>query len=215
MTVVEIIRSLIQNLIVIIILAVFLEMFLPDGEMRKYVKMVMGLLIIVAVVQAVGNLIHWDYAGDFPALTAQEDSGKLLEIMESGKQLNEDQQQKALDEYRNGIARQAMALARANNKVSLLGVEVKVQTERGEPGYGQLKEMVLSVGQKTETTDLQSKGLSIKGVEPVSVSTGTAATPDRLEESAERPPEEAVAGLVATLANFYNLSPDQVKVNYR
>ena len=46
----EIIRSLVQNLIVIIILAVMLDMFLPAGEMRKYVKMVMGLLIIVAVV---------------------------------------------------------------------------------------------------------------------------------------------------------------------
>lgn len=210
----EIIRSLVQNLIVIIILAVFLDMFLPAGEMRKYVKIVMGLLIIVAVVQAAGNLLHWDYTTDFPALTAQDDPGKFPEIMEAGQQLAADQQQKALDEYRNGIARQAMALARANNKVSLLGVEVKVQTEQSEPGYGQLKEMVLTVGRKTESTDLPSKGLSIKGVEPVSVSSDPAATPDGQEEAVERPPEEAVAGLVATLANFYNLSPDQVKVNY-
>ncbi|HBC93546.1 MAG TPA: stage III sporulation protein AF [Pelotomaculum sp.] len=210
----EIIRSLVQNLIVIIILAVMLDMFLPAGEMRKYVKMVMGLLIIVAVVQAVGNLMHWDYAGDFPALTAQGDQGQFTEIMEAGKRLTEDQQQKALDEYKNGIARQAMALARSNNKVSLLGVEVIVWTEQSKPGYGQLTEMVLTVGPKTASTDLQAKGSVIKEIEPVSVKLDPAA-PDGREGAEERPPEEAVTGLVATLANFYSLSPEQIKVKYQ
>lgn len=211
----EIIRSLVQNLIVIIILAVFLEMFLPAGEMRKYVKMVMGLLIIVAVVQAVGNLIHWDYAGDFPALTSQGGTGKYPEIMEAGKRLTEDQQQKAIEEYRNGIARQAMALARSSDRVSLLGVEVKVQTEQSKPGYGQLKEMVLTVGSKTETIVPPSEEALIKEVEPVSVEPGQKVTTDVQKETEERPPEDAVAKLVATLANFYNLSTQQIKVNYQ
>ena len=211
----DIIRSLVQNLIVIIILAVFLDMFLPAGEMRKYVKMVMGLLIIVAVVQAVGNLTHWDYAGDFPALTEQGETAKFSEIMEAGNRLAEDQQKKAIDEYRNGIARQAMALARANDRVSLLGVEVKVQTKQSEPGYGELKEMVLTVGPKTESTASQSKGTIIKEVEPVTVKSGNALTQDGTEETAERPSEEAVVGLVETLANFYNLSPEKIKVNYQ
>jgi stage III sporulation protein AF len=210
---VEIIRSLVQNLIVIIILAVFLEMFLPDGEMRKYVKMVMGLLIIVAVVQAVGNLIHWDYAVDIPALTTQGEQVKYSEIMEACKNISEDQEQKALDEYSNGIARQVMALARANDRVSLLGVVVKVQTERSEPGYGQLKEMVLTVGRKNESNDSQDQGAAVKRVEPVIV--GVRASPEGQDKSAERPPEEAVAGLVTTLANFYNLSPESIKVNYQ
>lgn len=206
----EIIRSLVQNLIVIIILAIFLEMFLPDGGMRKYVKMVMGLLIIVAVVQAVGNLLHWDYAVDIPALTAQGDQIKYSEIMAAGKSLSEDQEQKALDEYRNGIARQAMALARVNDKVNLLGVEVKVQTERSEPGYGQLKEMVLTVGPKIESHDSQEQGATVQRIEPVSVGVREASA-----GQGERPPEEAVSGLVATLANFYNLSTESIKVNYQ
>jgi stage III sporulation protein AF len=64
----EIVRSLVQNLIVIIIIAMLLEMFLPNGDMRRYVKMIMGLLIIVAVIQAVVELGRWDYAAEFPVL---------------------------------------------------------------------------------------------------------------------------------------------------
>lgn len=209
----DIIRSLIQNLIVIIILAVLLEMFLPAGELRKFVKMVMGLLIIVAVVQAVGNLIHWDYAGDFPALTAQGNQYKPPEIMEAGKKLAEDQQQKALEEYKNGIARQAMALVSSNNKVSILGVDVKVQTDQSEPGYGQLKEIILTVGPKNERNERQSSGTGIKEVEPVLVRPDTAVASDGAEVAEKQPPQEVVSSLVATLANFYNLSPEQVKVN--
>lgn len=210
----DIIRSLVQNLIVIIILAVLLEMLLPAGELRKYVNMVMGLLIIVAVVQAVGNLVHWDYAGDFPALTAQADPGKYPEIMEAGKRLAADQEQKALDEYKNGIARQAFALAQANNKVSILGVEVNVHTDQGKPGYGQLKEMVLTVGPKSGNTSRQPNGQVVKEVEPVSVSPDPKASPNE-GSGQEHLSQEAVASLVTTLANFYNLAPEQIKVHYQ
>lgn len=212
----DIIRSLIQNLIVIVILAVLLEMFLPAGEMRKFVQMVMGLLIIVAVLQAVGNLVHWDYAADFPALTAQGDQGKHPAIMEAGKRLAQDQQQKALEEYKNGIARQAMALASSNNKVTIFDVDVEIQTEQGEPGYGQLKEMVLTVGPKNEGVEFQSSGPVIQDVEPVSVSSES--DPEASSAAgvtAARPSQEAITGLVETLANFYNLSQEQVKVNFR
>jgi stage III sporulation protein AF len=160
-------------------------------------------------------LTHWDYAGDFPALTNQGYTANSPEIMEAGKRLTEDQQQKAIEEYRNGIARQAMALACANDRVSLLGVEVKVQSEQSKPGYGQLKEMVLTVGPKIERTESQSNGTIIKEVEPVMVKSGNALTQDGLKRTEERPSEEAVEGLVATLANFYNLSPEKIKVNYQ
>jgi stage III sporulation protein AF len=210
----EVIRSLVQNLIVIIILAVLLEMFLPAGGMRNYVKMVMGLLIIVAVVQAVGNLVRWDYAGDFPALTAQDYQGKYPEILEAGKKLAEDQQQKALDEYKNGIARQAMALSRTNNEISILGVEVKVQNDQSKTGYGQLQEMILTVGPKSAGADVKADGPLIKEVEPVSVGSGHTISTDRQDGAEELPHEKAVAALVETLANFYNLKQEQIKVNY-
>ena len=65
----EVIRNLVQSLVIIIILAMFLEMLLPAGQMRAYVKMVMGLLVIIAVIQAVGSMARWSFE-EIPALVA-------------------------------------------------------------------------------------------------------------------------------------------------
>ncbi|WP_180261144.1 stage III sporulation protein AF, partial [Desulforamulus profundi] len=49
MTGLESIKTLVQVLVIIIVLAVFLEMLLPSSQMQDYVKMVMGLLVIIVV----------------------------------------------------------------------------------------------------------------------------------------------------------------------
>jgi len=211
----EIIRSLVQNLIVIIILAVLLDMFLPAGSMRNFVKMVMGLLIIIAVVQAVGNLINWDYNADLPALTSTVEQGQYPEILEAGKRLAEDQQQKALEEYKNSIANQVMALSRANKEISLLDVKVEIQGDQSKTGYGRIQEISLTVGPKNGSADQQSNGIVIKEVEPVSVGPDTAAPPPGQAGAEGYSRKEAVDDLVNTLANFYNLSTEQIKVNYQ
>lgn len=211
----EIIRNLVQNLIVIVILAIFLEMLLPAGDLRKYVKMVMGLLIIVAVVQAVGDLVRMDYGGDLPSFTQKEDKVQLSGILEAGKKISGDQQQKAIEQYRRGLANQVMALAGINKEVPVVEVEVKVQSERSDPGFGQLREIVLAVAGNPDRTPLDPEKGVVAGVEPVSVQVGHRTETVGQEETGSRPPREAVAHLVNTVANFYNLKPEQVKVVYR
>lgn len=213
----EIIRSLVQNLIIIIILAIFLEMFLPAGEMRKYVKMVVGLLIIVAVVQAIGDLARRDFAGDLPSLTQKEDQAQLSAIMEAGKKISGDQQQKAIEQYSRGLAGQVLALARMNKELPVCDVEVKVQSERDRPGFGQIKEIVLVVAGEPGRTvpEPERSGKVVTDVEPVTVQVGPKKNAAGQKEAEAAPPQEAVDGLVSTVANFYNLKPEQVRVIYR
>jgi stage III sporulation protein AF len=210
---VEIIRNLVQNLIIIVILAMFLEMLLPAGELRKYVKMVMGLLIIVAVVQAVGDLVRWDYSADLPSLTQKEDRMQVSGIMEAGKKLSGAQQQKAVEQYRRGLANQVKALARINKELNVVDVDVKVQAEGDAPGFGQLKEITLTVARDAGNVEQGPKGTEVTVIEPVSVRVGGQSNPADRAEAA--PPGGAEAGLVSTVANFYNLKAEQVKVVYR
>ncbi len=216
---VEAIRSLVQSLIVIIVLAVFLEMFLPAGEMRKYVKMVMGLLIIIAVVQAVGDLARFDFTGELQVFTQKEDNARFSGIMEAGEKITGDQQQKALEQYRHGLANQVMALTRINKSVPVVDVEVKVLSERNEPSFGQLKEIILVVARQPGPGGEKVEKGAGAGVEPVMVQVGTPETANSGEanqaDNEVELSEEAVAGLIKTVSGFYNLKPEQVKVVYR
>jgi len=212
---VEVIRSLIQNLIVIVILAMFLEMLLPAGEMRKYVKMVMGLLIIVAVVQAVGELVHRDYTGDLPSLTGKEGNERLSLIMESGKRISNEQQQKAIEQYKRGLANQVIALAGINKEIPVVDAEVIVNSEREGANYGQIIKIVMFIEKDPDKVDRHNIEGDVTSIKPVSVQVGQKPGPKEQGEAETGPPDEAVAGLIKTVANFYNLKQEQVKCVYR
>jgi len=211
---VEAIRSLVQNLIVIIILAMLLEMFLPAGEMRKYVKMVMGLLIIVAVVQAVGELVRWDYRDEIPPLTEKNNEAELSGIMAAASRITGNQEQKALEQYKSGLSKQVRALVHLHKETPVLEVDVKVQSGRNEPDYGQLKEIILFVAGET-SSGKESEGAVKEGVEPVTVQIGSTIETDEHIENRDSPAGAAEADLISMVANFYNLSTEQVKIIYR
>lgn len=211
----EILRGLIQNLIIIIILAIFLEMLLPAGEMRPYVNMVMGLLIIIAVVQAVGNLWNSDFAGGLPALTEKEGQAQLSEIIDAGREFSSEQQQLAIDRYKLGLDQQVLALASIHQEIPVVAAEVKVNSKSGDLNLGQINEIVMIVEKEPARSENQSTPDLVVGIEPVAVQVSSNVEGPERAGSETGPPRESVAGLINTVANFYNLKPEQVKCVYR
>lgn len=47
-----------EKLIIIILIATMLELFLPDNRFQAYIKIVMGLLIILVMLDPLANLLH-------------------------------------------------------------------------------------------------------------------------------------------------------------
>ena len=133
--------------------------------------------------------------------------------MENGQRLTDEQQKKALEEYKRGIARQVMALAGTNTQIALTGVDVIIQSDRHEPGYGQVQEMHLTVAQKNKDNGPNHyNGQGIKEVKPVVVAEGDV---QQQEGPAGQIPEASVVDLIETLANFFDLSPEQFVINYQ
>lgn len=218
----DIIRFLVQNLIVIVVLGVFLEMFLPNSEMRRYVRMVMGLLVIIAVLGALGSLFQSRWKMEFPeALLSHGHPGTvpLSEIMKRGEKLGDKQRGKAIEEYRTGLARQIYALASFSREITLLSVEVDVDDNPNSSKFGQIRQVKLVLKNRNVSFTQEEKRKSESVVEPVTVKVGEKKKTDSRVISEKEPvPAQAQIDaelLVETITNFYNLSPDQVKVVYK
>lgn len=206
----EQIQRLVENLVVVVVLGVFLEMFLPRNEMRRYVRLVMGLLIVVAVLQAIGGLVRgeWQNMLPEPALSVQPSrTADLAEIMAAGKELQAVQQEKALEEYRRSLARQVSALASLGGNVDVKEARVEVFDHAQDKHFGQIREIYLLLA-------LAGKAPSHQAVEPVSVRVGRPEQEPGEGAGGGLPPEmkEAVEKVTRTLSNFYNLAPSQIKV---
>ena len=84
----DVLKELVRNIVVILMLTAFLDMILPSGVMRPYVKMTMGLFILIALLNPVLDLVTdnhgsevfaWQQAGlPEQGTWRQQDSERLL-----------------------------------------------------------------------------------------------------------------------------------------
>ncbi|CCO08910.1 stage III sporulation protein AF [Desulforamulus hydrothermalis] len=202
----EIIKMLVQSLVIIIVLAVFLEMLLPGSQMHAYVKMVMGLLVIVLVLEAGAKLVRQDFQLALPAISQRTALPSAAGIMAEGQKLREQQKQLAAAEYRQGLEKQVLALARLQNRLHVTGVQVKINQQAGNQDFGRLTGIVLEI----DRSAAEGK-TGIADIEPVKVTWEANSQP-------ETAPGDGLAGseqarrLAQTVANFYNLPLEQVQV---
>ncbi|MFZ5596577.1 MAG: stage III sporulation protein AF [Bacillota bacterium] len=206
----ETLRTLVQNLIFTIMLAVFLEMLLPNGEMRRYTRMVMGLMVVVALIQGANGITGGalfreveEYAWRSPV-----DDGKKIDILDQGRKLEEENRKQAMEKYRQGIEKQVVALVDTRGPLRVSGASVAINDNPAEKEYGKISGMTI-----TFTEREGSGNSSINPIEPVAVSVGE--EPGKAEDGKIPRQYEGIARTAAKrAADYYNLSPDQIKVKF-
>ncbi|MFY9432963.1 MAG: stage III sporulation protein AF, partial [Thermacetogeniaceae bacterium] len=82
----ETIYLIVRNIIFIVMLAVFLEMLLPLKETRRFLEVVVGLFVVLAILNP---LVSWLHDEELQQLDLQmgKQEGELEEILNQGKKL--------------------------------------------------------------------------------------------------------------------------------
>ncbi len=208
----EVLRQLVQIIIIIVILTVFLEMLLPRSDMRRYIRMVMGLLVIIAVLQNITALVNKDFFSGIPGVIdrVNYEPVSLDKVMAAGKSLAEKNNQEAVQKYGEGLAKQVLSLANMNSEVK--AVNAVVHVDENTTGISKITIVFTPAGgNDTAAEDFTGD----RAVQPVIVETGfqTATTGYPVEPSeADIKAASKVASLVA---DFYNLSKDRVEIKFQ
>ncbi len=199
----EIIKEIVRNIVVIVLLSVLLEMMMPNSSINRYVKLVMGLFIIVAVLNPILVVMKKDLPVAAVFSEQQADGPELQSLIEKGKALSNVDRKEVAANYQQKISQQVLALVRLNDKAKVQKVVVKVEQNPESANFGTINGIVLYTG--------PNKGASGKGgmgVEPVEIKVGA-------EDEGKTKPGSAdpeVTKLIGVLADFYGISPENIKV---
>ncbi len=102
----------IRTLILVVLLASFLEMVLPGGEVRKFVRLVVGLLVVLAVVDP---LVRWLPTGGAwllrPTAPRSETTAEIDRWLAQGQALTQRGAEAVMSRYRQVVGQQAASLA--------------------------------------------------------------------------------------------------------
>lgn len=186
----EVLHTLVIELVMLVVLAAFLELLIPAGDLSRYVRMVLGLLIIVAVLQAATGFWQRGRVPDFGALSLQSPSATFAgdRALEAGQRRWEENRAAALDSYRDGLARQIMALAALNPDTEIGEVVVELNLDGVREPMGSIRGVTLVPAPAVEKHGEGSVSWAEEEARKVSL---------------ER--------LCRTVAEFYGLEPERVR----
>jgi stage III sporulation protein AF len=151
----ETIRGIVRNIAIVILLASFLELLLPNGSMRRFVQLIMGLFVLIAILGPVANLLDRPVDFMIPAWSEQkatDNQEELATVIQQGQSIRDKSQAVALGEYKKAIEQQAKALALTVKGVQEVTIEAKTKST------GEIEELRILVG---------TPEAEIKPVEPV------------------------------------------------
>lgn len=190
----QLLQEIVRNVLVIIILTSFLELLLPEGGVRPFVRFAVGMFIIIAVLNPVLSLLFserelkvnlWDY---------QLEESKSEEIIDNGQQI----QQEIITQH-NEIAKEKLQGQIDAVAVLVPGVEeVKSEIEIGQDGKVQAVNIWLQSGSPEVK----------KAKDGIQVFSGEDSSLSREEKKVI---EDKV---ISIIGNFYGLSTSQIKVEF-
>lgn len=135
----NVLYGMVRNLLVIIIISSFLELLVPDGRIKPFVRLAVGLFILIAILSPTLNLLSKDQDLKVNLWDYQMEEGIKHEVQEKGKNLNQQMMETRENVIKDKIQGQISAVS--NLVPGVNNVETQVQMEPN----GSLKKVKITV----------------------------------------------------------------------
>lgn len=192
----------IRTIVTVIFLATMLEMFLPGGTMQKYVRVVMGLLLLLVILNPLINLAGKDYSWQARIWEVGNEQG-LQAVLAAGEQLRVEQEKYALQEYKNRLAEQVTRVVNRIPGIKKVRAEVIIVEDAKSKDYGRVMGLTLWV---TPGRPEVEGSVHIEPVKPVKIGIQE---PLPAEKTAALP-EELTREVISLLSRELSIEPSQV-----
>lgn len=209
----ELISDWLRQIVLLVLIATFIDLLLPNHSMDRYVKLVMGLLIILAILSPVFSLIRKDW--DVSALgfrsggTDVQDMTSLEAIRQRGETLGKTQDQLIKEQAEDQMAQSIRREIEDRFHVTVSSVQVKAATPAANrsPGVSLVSLVVTPEGLGSQ--EGETSVAPVKEVGPVEIDT---MKQEPVEQ--KRTGDDALSRRIRTyLAETWHLRPDQIRVS--
>ncbi|MFX3616355.1 MAG: stage III sporulation protein AF [Sporolactobacillus sp.] len=161
----------VSQLVIIVLFAVILELLLPSGGYQKYVKLVVGLVLIVALMDPVIRLFHLDPQDLIRGIQIGQGSGQLE--TETNTQKKEiEKQQRAYIQKQVVVQMKNRVKEELNKRYGLQIEKMELSAKQDNPQEMSLKKVTIVLG-KFEPSGHADKFPAIQPVQPVSINIGS------------------------------------------
>lgn len=186
----------VKSIVMVVMFATFLEFLLPASSMQRFVRVIMGLFIMLAILNPLINVLHSQILPE-PVTVFGTPSGKATEIERASQAAAKGRNQLTHEMYRQDLAKQIRALLMAIDGIAEVRVAVDTNNEEGSRNIGAIKSITIYV----------QPGLSNQDRKVAKVSINSPSNADRLEL-----PTTIRDKIRRAITELYNIREDQLNI---
>ncbi len=162
---IDFLRSWVTNIAVVIVFITLLEILMPNGDMKRYTKVISGLIIILVIIKPF--MMLKDIDKDFKLSVFETSAFIETNIDNKGNDLGKYNKSIAADMFRDNLKKQIVShiSSSCDVKKEELAVEVVIEADAASSGYGNLKEIVVTVAKGTDSS------IQVSNISQVKIST--------------------------------------------
>lgn len=149
--------SLVTNVIFIIFLTTAADLLLPGSQLKGFVRLVMGLFIIITLLEPIGRLLHSDALLGW--MLPGEGYLEQESIMAQSETYENYLSEQTVAQYETRLAQQIKGLLSLVTEIENCEVQVAVQPAQAEGALGEMEHVTLwlTTASETEQTALGEK----------------------------------------------------------
>lgn len=199
----DVFKQLVTSIVIVMMLSLIMEVMVPANDMQKYVKMVLGLLIILIVLTPALKVLKKDIRLGTAILEVSSDL-EIESIMAMGEELEIKNQQSVIEKFKNSLAEQVRSQLVKIDGVKDATVFVSVEENIESKNFGMITgiEAMLLPG--------ESVSKYIKPVGKIKIDTAEKAINESLIQ--EDVTNAITNSAVQKILKLYDVSPEIIMV---
>jgi stage III sporulation protein AF len=178
--VLEFLKSWVLNIVILAVLIVLLEMLVPSGKIKKFINLVTGFVLVIAIITPFLNFFKSGIdLKEFQI--ANRNFINRKEIENNSKIMNERQMKQITETYRNKIIDQLEEIAEGISEVSEAEADVIINEDYNSKTFGEIKRAYIYI-------ELKKSGEQVKPatkIEKIQISPDETTKKDKNSESEE------------------------------
>lgn len=164
MSIISFISSWLKDIVVLFILITIAELIMPKGNMKKYINLVIGLLIIVTIISPFARLLKLDLSLDNAVMNYSKSSE--LESYDEEEFYN--QQENQIEKvYKERISNEVTKLIEDETDYRVVNITVSILEDKER--YGEIDKLNIYITEKDIASDANK--ISIMKIETVDLDT--------------------------------------------
>jgi len=210
---VEFLRSWVLNIAVLSVIIAILEIMIPSGKTSKFVKLVTGFILLIALINPVLKL----FKNGIDLNKIQLASSNLVdkyEIQHDSSILKESQMKQISSVYKQRLSEDIMRNLSSINDISITKVDVDINENYYDVDYGNINSIYIGIGKSHE----KEKSRSIENVKKVEIKvSGGKNKLEPSEESntdTEKVDNDTAEKIKNKVADFLGVDKDIITVGY-